>query len=61
VGFDADAVPATPQELFLQWFRTAEDAGIPEPHALRLTADPELVPEEWMVWKLERTEVELPG
>jgi pyridoxamine 5'-phosphate oxidase len=50
LGFDADAVPATPQELFLQWFRSAEDAGIPEPHAMSVsTLDADGVPDSRML------------
>jgi pyridoxamine 5'-phosphate oxidase len=45
-GFDPDLHPATPRELFLHWFRTAEEAGIPEPHAMTVsTVDPDGMPD----------------
>lgn len=45
-GFDPATHPSTPQELFLDWFRAAEDAGIPEPHAMSVsTVDADGVPD----------------
>ncbi|HTL42150.1 MAG TPA: pyridoxal 5'-phosphate synthase [Pseudolysinimonas sp.] len=35
--FDPAARPPTPQELFLQWFQQAQEAGVPEPHAMTLS------------------------
>lgn len=35
-GFDTDAAPAEPAELFLRWLREALDAGVAEPHAMTL-------------------------
>lgn len=46
VGFDPASHPSTPQELFLDWFRAAEEAGIAEPHAMSVaTVDAEGVPD----------------
>jgi pyridoxamine 5'-phosphate oxidase len=36
-AFDPNSHPPTPQELFLEWFRSAENAGIPEPHAMTVS------------------------
>jgi pyridoxamine 5'-phosphate oxidase len=45
-GFDADAVPADPVELFGRWLREAVDDGVPEPHAMTLsTVDIEGAPD----------------
>ncbi|MEN3540348.1 pyridoxal 5'-phosphate synthase [Microbispora sp. ZYX-F-249] len=39
-GFDVDAAPADPVELFVQWLTSAVRAGVREPHAMALaTAD----------------------
>lgn len=35
--FDVDAAPATPGELFEDWFNTAVRTGTPEPHAMTLS------------------------
>lgn len=35
--FDLDAAPATPGELFEDWFHTAVRTGAPEPHAMTLS------------------------
>ncbi|WP_156411449.1 pyridoxine/pyridoxamine 5'-phosphate oxidase [Nocardioides sp. Soil805] len=35
--FDVNSAPATPQELFVDWFRQAVDAGEAEPHAMTLS------------------------
>jgi pyridoxamine 5'-phosphate oxidase len=35
--FDIEQAPATPQELFIDWLRSAIDAGIREPHAMTLS------------------------
>ncbi|HIZ37782.1 MAG TPA: pyridoxal 5'-phosphate synthase [Candidatus Ruania gallistercoris] len=35
--FDPEAVPATPAELYLDWLRTAVDAGVQAPHAMVLS------------------------
>jgi pyridoxamine 5'-phosphate oxidase len=35
--FDPAQHPATPQELFVDWFRDAREAGVPEPHAMTLS------------------------
>ncbi len=44
--FDLDAAPATPGELFEDWFRTAVRTGTPEPHAMTLsTLDDQGVPD----------------
>ncbi|MGN6502864.1 MAG: pyridoxine/pyridoxamine 5'-phosphate oxidase [Pseudolysinimonas sp.] len=37
VPFDPASHPPTPQELFRQWFQDAQDAGVPEPHAMALS------------------------
>lgn len=38
---DFDSPPATPQQMFLDWFEAAVGAGVPEPHAMTLsTVDP---------------------
>jgi pyridoxamine 5'-phosphate oxidase len=50
VGFDPTNVPTTPQELFLEWFRTAEEAGIREPHAMSVsTVDADGLPDARML------------
>ncbi|MEV4461016.1 pyridoxal 5'-phosphate synthase [Microbispora sp. NPDC049633] len=39
-GFDVDAAPADPVELFVEWLTSAVEAGVREPHAMALaTAD----------------------
>ena len=35
--FDPEAAPATPAALYLDWLRTAVDAGVPAPHAMVLS------------------------
>jgi len=35
--FDVGALPAEPHDLFLDWFRAAVDAAVPEPHAMSLS------------------------
>jgi pyridoxamine 5'-phosphate oxidase len=50
LGFDPSTHPSTPQELFLEWFRAAEDAGIPEPHAMTVaTVDADGLPDSRML------------
>ncbi|MHA7987696.1 pyridoxine/pyridoxamine 5'-phosphate oxidase [Rathayibacter sp. CAU 1779] len=45
-GFDPATRPDTPQELFLDWLRSAEAAGIPEPHAMTVsTVDSDGMPD----------------
>jgi pyridoxamine 5'-phosphate oxidase len=36
-AFDVAGLPADPRDLFIDWFRTAVDAGVPEPHAMTLS------------------------
>ena len=36
-GFDADAVPPDPRDLFVSWMREAIEAGVREPHAMVLS------------------------
>lgn len=45
-AFDLGALPADPQELFVDWFREAVAAGVPEPHAMTLsTVDADGMPD----------------
>ncbi|WP_448005205.1 pyridoxine/pyridoxamine 5'-phosphate oxidase [Agromyces bauzanensis] len=45
-AFDPGALPADPRELFVEWFRAAVDAGVPEPHAMTLsTVDDDGLPD----------------
>lgn len=57
VGFDPASHPSTPQELFLDWFRAAEEAGIAEPHAMSVsTIDAEGVPDTRLLVLKDLTE-----
>lgn len=49
-AFDPTQHPPTPQELFLEWFHSAESAGTPEPHTMTVsTIDPDGVPDSRML------------
>lgn len=49
-AFDPAQRPSTPQELFLEWFSSAERAGIQEPHAMTVsTVDSDGVPDSRML------------
>ena len=50
VGFDPRVCPPAPRELFLQWFRIAEQGGVPEPHAMTVsTVDAAELPDSRML------------
>lgn len=48
--FDPARRPTTPRELFLEWFRSAEEAGVAEPHAMTMsTIDANGMPDSRML------------
>lgn len=55
--FDTQAVPATPQDLFLQWFTDAVARGVNEPQVTTLsTVDPDGAPDARSVMLLDVNE-----
>lgn len=49
-AFDPDQHPPTPQELFREWFHSAESVGVHEPHAMSVsTIDADGMPDSRML------------